>query len=103
MGETDMHPCQRILTATQYLQMNGFSQDQLKRLHAEPGHHSDTTFNAVKSEYAEEHDLGQTNHAFANRLCYVAVNYAKRRGTFSDLVENAIAVWPGEARVFAYV
>ena len=112
---------ERVLSAIQFLQLNGLSQQQLNRLHPSSHTGREVSFNAVKEYFSTPHTMRVEEQAFANRLCYIAEAFRRNSSCLAILVERSLDIWPHtypdmaacnahmrrasgqEASVFAYV
>jgi hypothetical protein len=89
-----MHPCDRIMASSQFLQINGLHSEQLTRLHHFSVVGREMTFASINGHFQDQRPLNNDEQAFANRLCYVADNYSRHPTDLEELVERALTVWP---------
>lgn len=89
-----MHICEQVVNSAKYLEENGFSQKQLSSLHHFSLDGRDETFNSLEKYFSENKNLHERNTNLANRLIYVADQYKQKKGTFSQLIGQALEKWP---------
>ena len=89
-----MHICEQVINSAKYLEENGFTQKQLSSLHHFSLDGRDETFNSLEKYFSENKNLHDRNTNLANRLIFVADQYKQKKGTFSQLIEQALEKWP---------
>jgi len=89
-----MHICEQVVNSAKYLEENGFTQKQLSSLHHFSLDGKDETFRSLGKYFSENKELQERNTNLANRLIYVADQYKQKKGTFSELIKQALEKWP---------
>jgi hypothetical protein len=87
-------PAQLVKAAT-YLEQQGMSVASLRELHHSP--RRDETFKATLRYFSEKTNLLRTNLIYGSRLVYVADAYHRTGRPFSELVQEALLRYPGDA------
>lgn len=89
-----MHICEQVVMSAKYLEDNGFTQKQLSSLHHFSLDGKDESFSSLLKYFSVNKNLQERNTNLANRIIYVANQYKLNKGTFSQLIEQALEKWP---------
>ena len=89
-----MHICEQVVTSTKYLENNGFTQKQLSSLHHFSLEGKDERFGSLLKYFSVNKNLQEKNSNLANRIIFVADQYKQKKGTFSQLIDQALDKWP---------
>ena len=89
-----MHICEQVVESVQYLEEHGFTKKQLSSLHHFSLTGKDVGFNSVKKYLGINKNLQDNNYNFANRIIYVASQYKNKKGSFLEVIEQALKKWP---------
>lgn len=89
-----MHICEQVVASARYLKDNGFTQKQLSSLHHFSLEGKDESFSSLLNYFSVNKNLQERNTNLANRIIYVAKQYKENKGTFSQLIDQALDKWP---------
>jgi len=89
-----MHICEQVVTNAKYLEDNGFTQKQLSSLHHLSLQGKEERYSSLIKYFSVNKNLRDRNTDLANRIIFVANQYKLNKGTFSQLIEQALKKWP---------
>ena len=89
---TMSHICERLVTATRYLEGQDMSVQQLRTLHHPQ--QKPETFTSTYKYFARNKDLRHANTLYAERLIFVAEKHRKGKGNIDLLIQQALTRWP---------
>lgn len=89
-----MHICEQVVTSANYLEDNGFTQKQLSSLHHRSLVGGEENFSSLLKYFSINKNLQKKNANLANRIIFIADQHKQKKGTFSQLIEQALEKWP---------
>ena len=89
-----MHICEQMIKSAEYLESNGFTQEQLTSLHHSSLSGGVERFTSLYEYYSINKNLRQRNLDYVNRVIYVASEYKNKKDSFSQLIFKALEKWP---------
>ena len=91
-----MHICEQIVKSSKYLEDRGMIQKQLSSLHHFSLKGRDISFSLTNNYFGVNKNLQSRNTNFGNRIIYVSSQYRQNKGSFSQLIKQAVEKWPFE-------
>jgi hypothetical protein len=89
-----VHICEKLMNSALYLEQHGFTQDQLSALHHFSLKDRPVRYNGIYKYFGTNKELQHRNALFAERVIFVADNYKDNKGSFSQLINEALTRWP---------
>lgn len=89
-----MHICEQVVNSAKYLEEKGLTQRQLTSLHHRSLDGGEESFSSLLKYFSVNKNLQKKNTNLANRIIFVADQYKLKKGTFSQLIEQALEKWP---------
>ena len=89
-----MHICEQMIKNAEYLENNGFTQEQLTSLHHSSLSGGVERYTSLKEYYSLNKNLQQRNLDYVNRVIYVASGSENKKGPFSQLISEALEKRP---------
>ena len=89
-----MHICEQVVNSAKHLEEKSFTQKQLSSLHHRSLDGRDESFSSLLKYFSVNKNLQKKNSNLANRIIFVADQHKQKKGTFSQLIKQALEKWP---------